>query len=134
MKGVSYILLSLGIIFFYKKLINKLIAFDPYPIFCTIECVAILTILAPASLGNYESWNCYLIFHGIKSPDGFNPLWLLYFILLSDILPYKATWIAQSTSGIYVLPYSFFFNGPTNTNTRCDGESDNNCKSFGLFL
>lgn len=74
------------------------------------------------------------MFQGIRSPEGFDPLWLLFLILFSDKDPSRATWIAHRISGVYVLPFYLIFNGPTRTNNNCEGESAKSCKSLGLFL
>jgi hypothetical protein len=55
-------------------------------------------------------------------------------ILFLEIYPYKQSCIAHKISGIYVFPYGLVLRGPSKTNIKCAGESDNNCKSFGLFL
>ncbi len=70
----------------------------------------------------------------MRSPEGLIPLWALLVIEAFDKLPSKANWIEQSISGISALPSSDFFNGPSKTNNKWDGESDNNWRSFGEFL
>lgn len=74
------------------------------------------------------------MFHGIKSPEGLIPLWALFVIDEFERFPSKANWIAHKMSGIYALPSSVFLNGPKRTNTKCEGESESNWRSFGLFL